>query len=360
MNIKNPIEAKNILHVIYNKYLENNILSLEEEEILGLFLLREVKNIHQLDDNTFQNYKFRHLYLIYYSDLSFKETFYKLNLNINSSEIIEYKTLYEMNRKEFDQSNFDNFTFFCKEFNILTPIKENEIEIDKKFLEKIALEWAQEMIKENHKNRNLFLLSKETRDTIKKKNLLDYINNNLSENLKIDIFKALLKSKHIHIETLKIIEQIGVDEIILNLRGINIYYNYGSLIHILNRHFAKISSNNLIYNSKTFHPSEINPCKLHHTLDYIFKKINSKKITLPIESDLPIFIKYKKRNYALYFKTDKFNKCKLNINTFYLIDENTTNGKNDIEKIKNSLFIKLSSNLGLYSFLNRNLNKKIE
>ncbi|WP_428225251.1 hypothetical protein [Flavobacterium sp.] len=180
MNIKNPIEAKKILTKIYNKYVDNKILTFEEEEILGLYFLREIKNIHKLDDKAFPNYKFRHLYLIYYTDLSFTETYYKHNLNINSSEIIDYKLLFEINQEEFNQSNFDKFNFLCQKLNILIPINDDEKKIDKKYLEKIAREWALEMIKENHTNKNLFLLSKETRDNIKKKNLIDYIDNNLS------------------------------------------------------------------------------------------------------------------------------------------------------------------------------------
>lgn len=346
---QNPEHLKRLFSEIFLKNNNDQKLTIDEEEMLGLFLLKEIKDIHKLDENKFSNYKFRYIYLIYYSDLSFNGQYFKPNFNVKSSEIFNRNFSHKMNQREFNVNAFNEFQNLRRAFDVEIKISKNEILRDRKYLEEIADKWALEMLKENHSDQNLVLLSKETRDTIRKKNIEKYLNKSLNEQDRLDVFKAILKSKNIHTETIKILTNIGKDEVIYKLNNINIHYNYGSIIHIFNRHFAPLASNDSISDSKTFHSPKISLFKLHHILNYIFKKINAKKaLAEQIKTGVPIFLNYKNSNYAMYLKYDNLNKSKININTFYKIDENTEYGINDIKKIKKCILLPLSSNLGIY------------
>lgn len=349
MTPQNPEEIKNIFTQIFAKFDSGQQLSLEEEEMLGLYRLRELKDVHKLDEQKFSNYKFRHLYLIYYQDLSFEGEYFKPNFDVSLSKISGFKEILKINEKKFNQEAFNQMQSLQRAFNAEIVIKKSEVEKDKKYLDKVANEWANEMLNERHSNQNLALLSKETRDTIRKIKIEKFINGSLTESENIDVKKAILKSKYIHNEALKMIAEIGKAEVKYKLDDVEVFFNYGTIIHILNRHFAQLSSNENISKSKTFHSPSISPNKLNSLLLYIFQKINVKKAMKGlVKADVPIFLKYKNEHYALYFKKDNFNKTKLNINTFYQIDSNSAYGANDMEKIKKLKFIPLSSNLGIY------------
>lgn len=349
--MKNPTpeDIKKIFDKIFEKFDNGEQLSLEEEEMLGLFKLRELKDVHKLDDQKFSNYKFRHLYLLYYTDLTFKGQYYKPNFEVRSSEIFDFKKIHEINQREFNKDAFNQMQALQRAYTVEIPIEKSEIEKDKKYLDKVVNEWANEMLHERHTDRNLAILSKETRDTIRKTNIENFLNGLLSEEESIDVKKALLKSKYIHNEVLKMFARIGKNEVKYKLDGIEIYLNYGTMIHILNRHYAQLSSNENISKSKTFHSTKINPNKLDSILLHIFQKINAKKAMKGlVKADVPFFLKYKNQNYALYLKKDNLDKSKININTFYQIDENSAYGTNDMSKIKKLKFIPLSSSLGIY------------
>lgn len=349
MIIANPEYLKKKFCEIESKEKNNISLTIEEEEILGLCTLMKIHDIHKLDNIKFAYYKFKHLYLIYSSDLSFTGTYYKPNFVVKSSKIFDSLKLGEINRQEFNQEVFKNIQNLRRKYNVEIKIEKAEISKDKIYLENVGKDWASQMLIENHTNQNLVLLSKETRNTIKKKKIEDYLKGTLSKAEEIDILKALLKSKYIHNEAIKILDKIGKSEIVYKLDEIDVHYNYGTIIHLLNRHYAQIASNEIISTSKTFHSPKINLNKLTDILLYIFKKINAKKaLKGMVKPDAPIFLKYKNEHYALYLKRDHLNKSKLNINTFYQIDENTAYGKNDMSKIKKSKYIALASNLGIY------------
>lgn len=349
MNRPTPENIEKKFTKIYEKFNNGDQLTLEEEETLGLLKLINLKDIHKLDEKVFTNYKFKHLYLIYFMDLSFKGEYYKPNFEVLSSKILDYKKIHKLNKNEFNQEAFNQIQTIRRATNIEIRIQKKEIEKDKIYLDKVAIDWAKKMIYEKHHDGNLKILSKETRDTIKKVKIQNFLDNSLLERENIDVKKAILKSKYVHLEALKIFTKIGKKEIKYKLDNVDVFFNYGTMIHILNRHFAQILSNQNISKSKTFHSTKIDPYKLDTTLFYIFKKINIKKAMKGlVKADSPIFLKYKNQHYVIYLKVDKFYKLKLNINTFYQIDGNSLNGAKDMIKIKNLKFISLSSNLGIY------------
>ena len=352
---QNPEDVAKMFDQIFIKFDNGQQLSIEEEEMLGLYKLRELKDVHKLDDQRFSNYKFRHLYLIYSSDLSFAGKYFKPNFNVRSSEIFDYKKIHDFNQSEFNENHFIQIQNLRRIFDVEIPIENSEIEKDKQYLKNVANEWAAEMLNERHTDHNLALLAKESRDTIRKINIEKFIQGSLSSAEQIDVAKALLKSKYVHIEASKILAKIGKKEVVYKIDGIDVHLTYGTLIHILNRHYAQISSNESVAKSKTFHSPKISPYKLNTILLYIFKKINAKKaMSGLVTADVPIFLKYKGEHYALYLKKDGQNKGKLNINTFYQIDESTAYGKNDMAKIKRGKYIPLS---GTWVFIKTSANR---
>ena len=352
MNIEKFNEFQKLFNAIENKIKNRVKLTFEEEEMFGILKLREKRDIHLLEDEVFENYKFKHLAYIYSTDYSYNSKYYKLNFDKNHSDYFDYKKIDEINSQEFDDDTFTAMQNLRIKLGLLITIDENEVKRDATYLKTVSLKWSKEMLNEKHSDKNLKIIAKETRDTIKKSNLERYVKGNVSDVEEIDIRKALLKSKYIHIEALIIEEIISVEsaqtKFILN--GNIIHYEYSSIIHILNRHFGPGISNISITQSKTFHNPKIVPRTLHKTFKYFFERIdNSGLLTETLAPNIPIYLNYYKNDYALYLDLDKLDKSKIVIKTFYEIDSSNPFGKNELNKIKEKYTVKyLDANFGLY------------
>ncbi|HLO73308.1 MAG TPA: hypothetical protein VK164_05165 [Flavobacterium sp.] len=353
MNIEKFHEYEKLFNNIEKKIQNRIKLTLDEEEMLGILKLREKKDIHLLEDEIFENYKFRHLAYIYSTDYSYKSNYYKLNFDKNQSDFRKYEKGNEINSQEFDVDNFNAMINLRIQLGFLILIDQNEVKRDAAYLKTISLKWSNEMLNERHVDKNLAIIAKETRDTIKKSNLERYISGNVSEAEEIDIRKALLKSKYIHNEALIIQDIITAEssETKFKLNGNIIHYEYISIIHILNRHFGPGISNISITESKTFHNPKIVPRSLHKTFKYFIELIeNSGLLREDLTPNFPIYLNYYNCIYAMYLDLDKLDKNKIVIKTFYEIDSSNSFGKNELNKIKEKYsLVYLDANLGLYT-----------
>jgi len=343
--------AIKLIEKIEEKFNKSEKLEINELEQLGLFYLIE-KNEIALKDSRFNIFWFHHLYLIYAGDLTFKSTYYKINPNKRISDVVDHKKIQAINEKEFNEEVAKEMQQFRIENDLLIPIDTLEIARDKEFLEKIALEWAAVCLDERVTEENLKIIGKETRDTLRKKNIEDYIADTLNEIDRQDVFIGLLKSYYIFYEAKKILEQIDKNNEPkkFDLNGQMIEFNFYSLIHIVNRHYGHLISPQSIRDSKTFHNTKIEPRKLNSFLDEFFKKIKVKGLEnkVDVKSNESILLNFYGVNYALFVKEYKYDKSKLVVETFFVIDSENLNAERLIDKMKKSKLVKIQKDLSLY------------
>lgn len=338
---------------ILDKINSNTKLTRNEEFMGGVRQLFELKDIHLLDEAVFKNYKFHNLYVIYNYDLSFSSTYYKKDPNKYISSHIPYDKLKSINDGEFDENKFKRVRRFLIEKGVYIPIQKNEVIKDQAYLKSCALIWAKEMLNERHSDRLFLLLSKETRDTIRKSNIERYIKKNeVSHEEELDVFKAILKSKFIYNKALMIFEDILDDssDITISFLGETVHFTFESIIHILNRHYAELLSNDSIAYSKSFHNTKIDPRNLHKLLQYFLHKIDkSGLIQETLSHNFRLYLRYYKEDYALYIGFDKFDKTKFIIKTFYRIDNSISDGEKDVCRITHGHHkVQIDDNLELY------------
>lgn len=344
-------EAMKKMLEIEAKFKNNQQLGIEELDSLGLLYSID-KNNEALKDSRFDDFKFYHLYLTYATDLTFKSTYYKRNENKRISETVDYREIQLLNNQEFDASISENLHQFRIDNQFIIPVEKDEINNDKIFLENFAMNWAKTCVGDKHSDENLQIISKETRDTLKKKNIELYIENKLDPNQKQDVFKGLLKSYYIFHEAKKILEHIAshnqVKEFTIN--GKTIELNLYSLVHILNRHYAELISSNSITTSRSFHNTKVEPTKINLFIDYLFRQIRKRGLesVIEIKSNEAILFNYFGKNYAIFPRQYKYNNSKIIIETFFVIESTNINAKRLIEKIKNLEVLDLDHNLKIY------------
>lgn len=349
--IKEIFQVKEKIELIEKKFNTNQALNLEELE--NLFLFYQVENNKAAQsDNRFDYVRFRHLYLIYSMDLEFKSTFYKSNPNKRASEYVDFRKLREINEKEYNSETQKELKNFSISYQLIIPIEKQEVEKDKLLLEKYAKDWAVVCLDQRHFDERLKTIAKETRDTLKTKNIEDFLNNTLSEHIKQDVFKGLLKSYYVYHEAIKIIDTINLknEPKIFILNGVNFELNHYSFIHIINRHYAEILSSQSIKTSKSFHNPKINPFTIHLFIDNLISLIKEIGIenNIAIQKGQNILIKFHGTNYALFFNEYKHDKSKIVLETFFIIEKNNPNAKRLIDKIINSQIVELNDALSIY------------
>ncbi|OIV41701.1 hypothetical protein [Flavobacterium johnsoniae] len=333
------------------KFKNNQQLGIEELDRLGLLYSID-KNSEALKDSRFDDYKFYHLYLTYATDLTFKSTYYKRNENKRISETVDYREIQALNNQEFDSSISEKLHQFRIENQFITPVEKAEINNDKIFLENFAMNWAKTCLGDRHSEESHQIISKETRDTLAKKNIELYIENKLDSGQKLDVFKGLLKSYYIFHEAKKILEHIAshnqIKEFTLNEKTIEL--NLYSLVHILNRHYAELISSQSISTSRSFHNTKVEPTKINLFIDYLFSRIREKGLesVIEIKSNEAILFNYFGKDYAIFPREYKYNKSKIIIETFFIIESKNVNAKRLTEKIKNAEVFNLDENLKIY------------
>lgn len=352
MIISNELqEAMKLMENLEHKFNNNEKLEINELDQLGLFYLIE-KNEIALKDSRFKIFWFHHLYLIYAGDLMFKSTYYKINPNKRISDVIDYKKIQVINEKEYDEEVTKEMQRFRIENDLLIPIDALEVAKGKEFFEKIALEWATVCLYERATEENLKIIGKETRDTLRKKNIEDYISNTLNEIDKQDVFIGILKSYYIFYEATKILEQIDKNNELkkFDLNGQMIEFNFYSLIHIVNRHYGLLISPQSTKDSKTFHNTKIEPRKINSFLNEFFKKIkaNGLENKVDLKSNEAILLNFYGVDYALFVKEYKYDKSKLVVETFFVINSENSNAERLNDKIKKSRLVEIEKDLSLY------------
>lgn len=344
-------EAMKKMLEIEAKFKNNQQLGIEELDSLGLLYSID-KNNEALKDSRFDDFKFYHLYLIYATDLTFKSTYYKRNENKRISETVDYREIQSLNNQEFDSNISEKLHQFRIDNQFIIPVEKVEISNDKIFLENFAMNWAKICVGDRHSDENLQIISKETRDTLEKKNIELYIENKLDSNLKQDVFKGLLKSYYIFHEAKKILEHIASHNQIkeFTLNGKNIELNLYSLVHILNRHYAELISSQSISTTRSFHTTKVEPTKINLFIEYLFERIREKGLEsmIEIKSNEAILFNYFGKDYAIFPREYKYNKLKIIIETFFIIESTNGNAKRLIEKIKDSKIFDLDDNLKIY------------
>lgn len=344
-------QAMNKMLEIEEKFKNNQHLRIEELDSLALLYSID-KNDEALKDSRFDDFKFYHLYLTYAIDLTFKSTYYKRNENKRISETVDYREIESLNNQEFNSSVAEKLNQFRIDNQFIIPVKATEIKNDKIFLENFAMNWAKICVDDRHSDENIRIISKETRDTLKKKNIELYIENKLDSNLKQDVFKGLLKSYYIFHEAKKILEHIDSHNQLkeFTLNGIKIELNLYSLVHILNRHYAELISSQNIIKTKSFHNTKIEPTKINLFIEYLFSIIKEKGLEsmIEIKSNESILFNYFGKDYAIFPKEYKYNKSKIIIETFFIIESTNGNAKQLIKKIKDSTIFDLDENLKIY------------
>lgn len=343
-------EAMILLDNIEDRFNNNQRLEINELEKLGLLYLLN-KNEEALADPRFEIFWFHHLYLIYARDLTFQSVYYKINPDKKTSEVVHHSDIQAINENEFDQSTSDQVQQFRIDNQLLIRIDDEEVRRDKAFFEKMALQWAAICIDEKATDENIKIIGKETRDTLKKQKIQEYMGGRLDRAEVLDIFTGLLKSYYIFYEASKILETITSERqpTRFKLNGVEVEMNFYSLIHIINRHYGEIISSQAIKSTKTFHNPKIEPQKINLFIADFFEAIREKglecKIAIP---DEPILFRYFNEDYVLYIKEYKYNKSKYVIETLFILDAGNKNASRLVEKIGKSKLVRLRENLSIY------------
>ena len=336
---------------IQEKFKNNQQLGIGELDCLGL-LYSVDKNYEALKDSRFDDFKFYHLYLTYATDLTFKSTYYKRNENKRIGETVDYREIKSLNNQEFNSNNAEKFRQFRIDNQFIILVETTEINTDKLFLENFAMNWAKICVSDRHSDENLQIISKETRDILYKKNIELYLENKLDSNLKQDTFKGLLKSYYIFHEAKKNLENIDSKKQLkqFTLNGKTIELNLYSLVHILNRHYAELISSKSISKTRSFHNTKVDPTKINLFIEYLFGRIKEKGLesVIEIKSNESILFNYFGKDYAIFPREYKYNKLKIIIETFFIIESTNGNAKRLVEKIKNSRTVELDENLKIY------------
>lgn len=320
LELKNDSEEEQIrtrknFEVLKAKAIKKEFLTEHEKAFFCLAV-----EFSHLSDGTLEhyvccdNYKFKSLYLAYFSDLTGGSVYYK------PKGVGIYK---------------------------VTP---NEAQTDLLYLYSKSDEWKLTIQKTNHSEQILQQISKETRDELKNlSNLPEVINGDCQKDSPAYIFKEraiLLQSKYLYCIALEIFETLKPTDLILEINATQIEFNEYSLFHILNRHYAQITKQ---YDTrKTFHNEDFKPRILCAQLKKILRDIDDSKLLLGCSIDV-IGFQQNGTDYLIWTsKKAKSVKRKGNVNyrridTFYPVLDQTEKDKLrttcNLHKINNVLSV---------------------
>lgn len=313
---------------------------LEEQEYCR-YEFDKTFNIDNLSDSYCNNYKFMFLLKRYHTDLSFSSNDYvEINLNADIVKVNEFNLNYKV--EPFDEIKYYQNQAERLKIGLLKYIDIDTIKKERLLLEKYAEEWDMVISKKKHKNQHLQRVCKHARDE-KKRIEKFFIQGKMTlDEKKFKLTLNLWKTKWIYIEGNQIVEKIKAEfdfPFVLTLKGKEIYYTFDSIVHILNRHFAKQISHN---KTKSFH-SKFHPYEIHLTLKYLFSEFE--KCDLLTKEHLvpnnPLNFKFLKKKYQIYFK--KF-KGIFQVDSLYPLEY-----ESDLQKLGNYNLVQLNDEVGLYT-----------
>ncbi len=199
-----------MLNNLMEKFKKNEGLSIDETESLGI-LLKNENDTQTLSDSRFNYFNFRDLLDIYYHDLSFSSKYYKRNHNIKASPVINLEKYKKLKHQEFSPHKYNITEKRFIQTGLIVEIEEDEIKSNKESLIKTANAWAIVCINEKHIDENLKMMAKETRDTLSKRGIEQFISES-SADKSLDIFIGLLKSYYVFNESLRIQENLAANQ----------------------------------------------------------------------------------------------------------------------------------------------------
>ena len=343
------LQIEKDLAAIKDKQAKGEKLSFVETEMFCLDCVVANKSLEHLP-SICENYKFSKLYLIYYTDLSFNSEYIKPNHGANIDYEQAYELLTKFGQEESEKDYFDNEAYSRQrlkelELGITRYATSDEISHDQAFLKKIASEWESIIDVTNHTDQNLQAISKEARDF--KKLILKKFDvgeiNEIEKNHQINLI--LWKTKHIHETAEMILEEYSENPYPLILNGVVVYFNYVSLIHILNRHFGELVSIQMFRDVKSFHNPIFQPNKIHLVLENIFKKLSAFEIfkSEPITFNKAFNFRFRETNYQLYLKLFGAKKDKLFVSSIYPIEND-----DELDKLKDYKLHVIDTDLSIY------------
>lgn len=340
---------KEKLLIIDEKLSKGQTLSELEKEIYCGCCMVSTKGLDNLPDLC-EGFKFKTLYLNYYKDLSFQSKYVKPKFGMDDQTLSKaFEKLKESNdnadaSNDYDQKRQDESRDYAMEMGLVREVEQDEIRVDKKYLFDVADQWQKEIDITNHTNTELRGISEETREIIREIRKKCKRENLSITKLNNEIRLALWKSKYIYHHSLKIAEQISLPYK-LNLNGVNVYFTYISLIHILNRHFAQLVSMKYHKESKSFHSPIFKPLEIHLTLESIFRRLSNTEVfkSEKIAHNNAYNFCFHETDYQLYLKKFGQSKEKLRVSSLYPIENELA-----IKKLQLLKLIKVDNELSVY------------
>ncbi|MBO6517411.1 MAG: hypothetical protein JJ975_12760 [Bacteroidia bacterium] len=208
----------------------------------------------------------------------------------------------------------------------VVEVSQSEVNRDLTYLSEKSEHWERKILDTRHSEKLLKYIAQEGR-----KKLKDYEGwcQPRRENWTLGYREYLLgrrrivlQNKYIYHIGQEIFESLGVSEVVLNLGDSQIIYNAFSLVHILTRHFAKIT--NPFDDGKSYHSMTFHPRFLHRDLQQIFDQIPIENVPSD-PSQIPF--RYNGINYIIWTKyvtegiKGQGNVKYLRLQTFYPIEQ---------------------------------------
>ncbi len=197
-------------------------------------------------------------------------------------------------------------------------IPEDKKERDLQLLDKEANEWRRTVEITNHSDAILQFASKETRDQLKE--IKKYCEGLFGSNRRKHLEKEfILHSKHMYYLVSEYYEE-NPPEIEVEVCGHKVYINAFMYIHVLSRHYARITKEHL--HNKSYHDERVNHNDLPKQIQDILenyssispKSFDKQKIYFNINSD----------PFVIWLKLDKGSQPhRYRVNSFYPLDEPT-------------------------------------
>lgn len=306
LNLKNDseeeqIRTRKIFEDLREKAVNGKLLLEREKEFLcTCFKLTDYEDDgNSKDFDACSNFKFKQLYLTYFSSALGSAEFYKAHKG----------TIYVVPEKE----KFRDFKYLNRERN----------------------RWLKEIEKTNHSDQILQQLASETRTELKnhKKKLGKLLFKRQKEKYAMQKDKYILHSKFIFLLVKQVFEDHERKDFEFEFLSHNIEIDSYSMIHIVNRHYAEIIKENP---QKTYHIEDFEPDKLHIRLKDILKRIEKSGIIQPAEIEKLAF-EYKNKIYRVWIKKRKKNVKGqgeiefYRLETFYPIED-----KGELEDLSNN------------------------
>jgi hypothetical protein len=308
--------VRKIFLTLKDKAKQGKFMTEIEKDFMGICLKLSKIDKETVDEfPTLDNYKFKSLYLIYFRDLT----------------------------------GGSKYTKYIGE-ELYTPIA-TEVRNDLDYLYQKANEWDNLLNKKVQSTELLSQVSTETRNEIKcLENVPEFKSDPFIKGRFTYRFKKiaiLLQSKYIYCKSLEWYELYDPSDFILTLNNLEIEITSYSIIHILTRHFSKITKQ--YPTKKSFHNDDFMPEFLPQNLKRIFEAFEESNLLNAFRQG-NIQFRYKKRDYSIWI-SEKRKTIKgmgtikyLRVDTFYPIEDNHLQ-----QKLKTDLkLIQINPDLGLY------------